>query len=541
MITAIQSLIIFLTLILLYLGESIVCLPLSLLPFYFHLRETKPKSLPYQILFGLILCLMAINAFGIYLPYQVPMLTRDFIFCLLAIVIPYYSVQNFTDKLRAHIHLNKPGSAAPFKDHHTLSLSYDQLHTKLTEKIQTDSSQNLYIIQVVLAGLEDIYKIYGADETHHLMNSFYESIRNILPIHSHISHFSETEYHIIINDMEQDNFQRVTHQLKEMNAEFNLQLKGFSKLKIFIGAAHYPSDSDVPRDLINFANTAQTYAQDHGEKEVQLFRRDMQKKALRALQIQTQFQKALKNNEFELHYQPKIRTKDQVITGIEALIRWKSSKLGFVPPNEFIPIAESNGFIITLGRFIIEESILHVKKLNDLNYFTITLSINVSPIQFLEDDLPEYISDLLKLHQVKPQQIEIEITEGMILESNEKVKNQIFALKELGLGLALDDFGTGYASLSYLTQYPFTSLKIDRSFVDKILENDDLKVIVKNSIQLGNDLQLETIAEGVETQQQLDFFTATNCDTIQGWYFAKAMNSKDFVEYLRQFQNPDRY
>lgn len=541
MITVTQYTVILLSLILLYLGEIVACIPLSLIPFYFHLREPKLPSAFYKILFGLILCWMILNVFGIYLPYQVPMVTRDFFLCFIAVVIPYYSIQNFTEKIRTHVISRETGLPKGSLVTATPSLSYEQLHSILTQKINTNSTQSLYILQAVLEGVDDIYKIYGADETHHLINTFYESIRKILPLNSHISHYSETEYHIIINDMNQDDFQKVTINLKEINAEFNLYLKGFSKLKFFIGAAHYPNDSDVPRDLINFANTARTYAQDHGEKEIQLFHRDMQKQALRSLQIQTQFAKALKHHEFELHYQPKIRTKDQLISGIEALIRWNSTKLGFVPPNEFIPIAESNGFIITLGRYIIEESILFVKQLNDLNYHAITLSINVSPIQFLEDDLPRYISDLLDRHHVKPHQIEIEITEGMILETNEKVKKQIFELKDLGLGLALDDFGTGYASLSYLTQYPFTSLKIDRSFVDKILENDDLKIIVKNSIQLGNDLQLETIAEGVETQQQLDFFTATNCDTIQGWYFAKAMNTDDFIEYLRQFQNPDSY
>lgn len=396
-----------------------------------------------------------------------------------------------------------------------------------------------HLIHFEIAGISKINRLYGTEYGDVIIKKIVSQFQALLPDTSYFAKFSSLQFYFTLLKTEASEVKLLLQQLQDTLNNISSEVDNVSSLTLDAGVVHYPTDSDLTRDLLNFANTARIHAKRNSELTVQFFEKSIQKNALRSLQIQAQFHRAIKETQFQLHFQPKINIQKNKITGIEALLRWNSPKLGWVSPGEFIPIAEESGFIVELGEFVIQEGVRFLSHLKNMGYSKITLSVNVSPRQFMQGGLPDLIETHLQSYQISPNQLEIEITEGLLLADNQIIFDQIHKIKNQGIGISLDDFGTGYASLSYLTKYPFTSLKIDRSFVNRITESEELKLIVKNCIQLGKDLNLETIAEGVEDEDQYNFFSSTLCDTIQGWYYAKAMAWDEFEEYLRQYQNPN--
>lgn len=467
--------------------------------------------------------LIGFQTFHQWVPYSI-----DFPILFISLYFPFL----------IHPHLPKP--SIPFinnLDHLTGLMTHLVFKEKVNILIQRQSP--FHLIHFEIAGISKINRLYGTEYGDVIIKKIVSQFQEILPTSSHFAKFSSLQFYITLLDTQASDVRALLKLLQSTLDAISSEVDNASRLTLDAGVVHYPTDSDLTRDLLNFANTARIHAKRNSELTVQFFEKSIQKKALRSLQIQAQFHRAMKENQFQLHFQPKINIQKNKITGIEALLRWESSKLGWVSPGEFIPIAEESGFIVELGEFVVQEGVRFLAHLQSIGYSQVKLSVNVSPRQFIEGGVPELIERQLNHFQIPSHQLEIEITEGLLLADNQTIHDQILKIKNQGVGISLDDFGTGYASLSYLTKYPFTSLKIDRSFVNRITESDELKSIVKNCIQLGKDLNLETIAEGVEDEDQYNFFSSTMCDTIQGWYYAKAMAWDEFEEYLRQYQNPN--
>lgn len=249
-----------------------------------------------------------------------------------------------------------------------------------------------------------------------------------------------------------------------------------------------------------------------------------------ALEIQS----ALLNNQFELFYQPQIR-RNQEIAGAEALLRWKHPKRGYIPPSEFIPFAEYIGFMPRLGSWVISEA-CRTLVLWQQNPHTchLTLSVNITAAQFAEANFVEQIKSIVSAQKINPRLLKLELTESVFLEDIDTVIEKMYALETAGFSISLDDFGTGYSSLSYLRQLPLKQLKIDRSFVSSISENQRAAAIVKNIVQMGHDLSLDVLAEGVETEEQLRIMHAYGCQSFQGFLFAKPMPFEEFHAYVKQ-------
>lgn len=247
---------------------------------------------------------------------------------------------------------------------------------------------------------------------------------------------------------------------------------------------------------------------------------------------------ALHRGEFELYYQPKVDTKNNVIIGAEALIRWNHPKLGLLMPKDFIPLAEKIGFINNIGKWVKKTACLQNKVWQDAKLPLIPVSINLSASRFLEKDLICSIMETLKETQLDPQYLEIEITETSILENEAVVFSMLDDLRNLGIKIALDDFGTGYASLSNLQLFreKIDILKIDRSFIMNLSnsEGDDANFIVHMIIQLSNRLNLNIVAEGVETQEQLEVLQSYNCNKVQGYLYSKPVPAKEFAQLLKK-------
>ncbi|WP_312500472.1 putative bifunctional diguanylate cyclase/phosphodiesterase, partial [Bacillus luti] len=243
--------------------------------------------------------------------------------------------------------------------------------------------------------------------------------------------------------------------------------------------------------------------------------------------LEGELSKALQQNEFFLEYQPQVHTKTKQIIGFEALIRWKHPKLGIVSPAQFIPLAEETGFIIELGNWILHKACLEAKKWHNQGFSHLKVGVNLSVVQFNHPDLISTISKVLEETKLKPEALDIEITESIAINQNHSVVAKLEELQNLGIQISIDDFGTGYSSLAYLTKYPINTLKIAREFICGITNSPLEEAIIASIIKLSKELNLEVIAEGVETEEQWNFLRAQNCDHIQGFFFSKPVSNKD--------------
>ena len=241
---------------------------------------------------------------------------------------------------------------------------------------------------------------------------------------------------------------------------------------------------------------------------------------------------ALERQGFSLHYQPKVDLGTGAIVGVEALVRWRHPERGFIPPAQFVPVAENAGLIIPIGQWVLREACRQTRAWLDAGLPPVRMAVNISAIEFRHTGFVEQTLEILKDIGLDPQCLEFEITESVLMKHAESTVSVLKSLKHIGVQLAVDDFGTGYSSLSYLRQFPIDSLKVDRSFVQEISDKSADAAIVSAMISMGNSLKKRVIAEGVETREQLDFLTAEGCEEAQGYYFNRPVGADQFAALL---------
>jgi len=246
--------------------------------------------------------------------------------------------------------------------------------------------------------------------------------------------------------------------------------------------------------------------------------------------MQNDLKEAIKNKEFVLHYQPQIDLSHTKIIGAEALLRWQHPTMGMIPPLTFIPIAESSGYIVEIGEWVMQEA-CHQAALWHKQGNAIVVAVNVSAIQFKRGNLIEVIKNALSMSGLGPKYLELELTESLLISDTDHILQAVRAIKALGVQLSIDDFGTGYSSLSYLKRFAVDKLKIDQSFVRDIVQDKEDATIVKTIVQMAKSFNLKSIAEGVENEAVLNILKEFGCDEAQGYYFAKPMPSKEFEAY----------
>ena len=301
-----------------------------------------------------------------------------------------------------------------------------------------------------------------------------------------------------------------------------------------IGVTLYPSDHDDAKELQKNADAAMYKAKDMGRNQYQFYSEEMTQDSIRRLDLESKLRQAIDKNELTLQYQPKFCIKTNAVTGAEALLRWKQAELGNISPAEYIPIAEETGLIIPIGEWVIDEVCRQQKQLMDEGYTNIKLAVNLSPEQFHNSEIADFILDKLMKYRINPQNFEIEITEGLLMENTDATISLLNKMKTWGLHISIDDFGTGYCSLGYIKQFPIDTLKIDRAFVKDLMTEPDDAAISEAIIALGHTLRLSVIAEGIETQDQLDFLRLHNCDEGQGYLFSKPLEIEDFKKLLKE-------
>ncbi len=299
-----------------------------------------------------------------------------------------------------------------------------------------------------------------------------------------------------------------------------------------IGITIIPSDSVQPNILTKNADLAMYRAKERGRNNYQYFAEEMNTKAQSRLRTENELRKALESNEFELFYQPKVRLADQRITGVEALIRWQHPERGLLSPDKFISVAEETGVIVGIGAWVIQQACIAARDLTAQTGAPIQVAVNISTRQFRDPNLVNTVRRCVRESGIDPAQLEVEITETMLMDDAEAAAFTVERLHELGIKLAIDDFGTGYSSLNYLKRFPIDTVKIDRSFVMDIPSNTDDMAITAAVISMAHRLSLVVVAEGVETIEQLKFLSDHDCEYGQGYYFSKPL---PFAEIQRFF------
>ncbi|OIQ95720.1 cyclic di-GMP phosphodiesterase Gmr [mine drainage metagenome] len=300
-----------------------------------------------------------------------------------------------------------------------------------------------------------------------------------------------------------------------------------------MGIALYPKDADHASALLKNADVAMYRAKELGRNSMQFYTPAMNASTLARLELDTALRRAVERHEFVLHYQPKVELQGGRVIGAEALIRWCHPQLGMVSPGEFIPLAEETGLILQIGEWVIDKACAQLKAWQGEGLPAIGLSVNLSARQFQQENLAKVVARALHLNNVKARYLELELTESAVMQDPDKTVATLHELKHIGVRLSLDDFGTGYSSLNYLKRFPIDILKIDQSFVRDITTDPDDAAIATTIISLAHSLGRRVVAEGVETEAQLDFLRRHRCDEIQGYYFSRPLPADEFARLLR--------
>jgi len=341
------------------------------------------------------------------------------------------------------------------------------------------------------------------------------------------------EFIVILGEIEQiDRSGRVAEQmLSQFHRPFNLDGRELV-LTASLGVAIYPEDGTTAAELLRNADTAMYCSKEAGRNTYHYYTESMNKGVARRLLLEEHLRGAMMRGEFQVHYQPQVDLASGRLIGTEALLRWTNPELGAVSPEEFIPIAEQTGLIVSIGEYVITEALTQLVRWREVAQQPLRMAVNVSPRQFRDHALVPFVEQSIKRMGIPAACLEVEITEGVLMSGHSHVDIALSAINRLGVTIAMDDFGTGYSSLSYLRNYPFDILKIDRSFIDDVPLDEADRELVNATIAMAHGLGLKVVAEGVETRQQLDYLKTQGCDYAQGYLFSKSVSGDEILSML---------
>ena len=357
-------------------------------------------------------------------------------------------------------------------------------------------------------------------------------LKQIDTLHDSLYRLNGDEFVYVVEEFEKTN-DYASKILDTFKTSFTIRDYEFFA-SVSLGISHYPEHGLTIEDLFKTADYAMYEAKKHKGNMVITYDDNLVGINDIVLTLETNLHHALRNEEFELHYQPKVRAQSLEIVGMEALIRWNRPGEGLIRPDLFIPVAEECGLISLIGQWVIKKAASQIKLWNDHFGTDLRVSVNVSPKHLSEADFVPMLRAIIDETGLTPQHLDIEITEMSMMYQNKSLLDKITELKEMGITISIDDFGTGYSSLSYLKQFPVDTLKIDRSFVSMITLEDSGIPMVSAIISLAHALNLEVVAEGVELEEELNVLNDYQCEFIQGYYFSKPLQVNDFTALLEK-------
>jgi diguanylate cyclase (GGDEF)-like protein len=393
--------------------------------------------------------------------------------------------------------------------------------------------KSLAVLFLDLDGFKHINDSLGHPIGDKLLQSIAKRLVNGVRGSDTVSRQGGDEFVVLLSEMEQSEdaaiaARRMLQAVAEAHSIDLLDLHVTSS----IGVSVYPDDGIDAETLIKHADTAMYQAKENGRQSYQFFKPSMNVRAVERQSIEGSLRRALERQEFALYYQPKVNLRTGRITGAEALIRWTHPIRGLVSPAQFIPVAEDCGLILPIGNWVLREACQQARAWLDAGLFLGTMAVNVSAMEFLDENFLKGLFAILKDTRLDPKLLEVELTESVLMKRAESAASVLKTLRENGVQLAIDDFGTGYSSLSYLRKFPVDSLKIDQSFVRQITSSPDETSIVAAVISMGRSLKLRVVAEGVETQEELSFLQAHRCDEAQGYFFSRPVPPQQFAKLL---------
>ncbi|MBL8201308.1 MAG: EAL domain-containing protein [Chromatiales bacterium] len=398
-------------------------------------------------------------------------------------------------------------------------------------------NHRLALIYLDVDKFKEINDTFGHTAGDVCLETLTDRLRALLPDSSVIGRLAGDEFGVILDNLDPTRNLRAevvatTRLLQETITE-PLQYQGHQLyISTSAGIALYPTDGNNVIDLIRNADAALYRAKRQGGGALEVYHADMNAAAVERLMLKSRLRKAFEKNELRVHYQPKVDLRDGKIAGAEALVRWELTDRGIVLPSEFIPLAEESNLILQIGEWVLDRVCTDYQKWALTPARPGRVSVNLSLRQLKQRDFIGRVQAIYAKHGVAPDALELEITETTLMEDPKRTLHLLHELHRLGLRLAIDDFGTGYSSLSALQQFPISTLKIDQSFVQNATTDHDQATIVALIIEMGHSLKLEVVAEGVESEEQLRFLRALNCDYAQGLLFGRAMAADDFRDLV---------
>ncbi|MBT8768800.1 putative bifunctional diguanylate cyclase/phosphodiesterase [Metapseudomonas boanensis] len=321
--------------------------------------------------------------------------------------------------------------------------------------------------------------------------------------------------------------------LDDLEVPFSLEQQEV-RLRATIGITLFPEDGDSTEKLLQKAEQTMTLAKSRSRNRYQFYIASVDSEMRRRRELEKDLREALKRGEMHLVYQPQVDYRDHRVVGVEALLRWQHPQQGLVPPDLFIPLAEQNGTIIAIGEWVLDQACRQLREWHDQGFSELRMAINLSTVQLHHAELPRVVNNLLQVYRLPQRSLELEVTETGLMEDISTAAQHLLSLRRSGALIAIDDFGTGYSSLSYLKSLPLDKIKIDKSFVQDVLEDEDDATIVRAIIQLARNLGMQVIAEGVETAEQETYIIAQGCNEGQGYLYSKPLPARELTLYLKQ-------
>ena len=444
----------------------------------------------------------------------------------------YVAIQeDITERLKAQTDLVRLAGFDSLTDLPNRNLFMDRLDSALDRA--TRANRRVAVMVMDLDHFKDVNNTLGHDVGDQLIVTVTERIQRLMRNTDTMSRLGGDEFGILLEDLEDTNAasRMVRCILETFDAPIEIADR-VVKMTASIGISVYPEDKADPLNLLRHAELAMYRVKSDGGQTFQYFDQAMDDEIRTRVSLERDLREAIKNEELWLAYQAQVNLETGAVIGAEALLRWNHPKLGFVPPDEFIPVAEASGLILPIGDWIIEEICRQTASWRSAGMAPIQIGINVSGHQFEHRELGAQVLNQLEECGLDIDAVDLEITETVAMERTDHVTRNVDQLVEAGVSISMDDFGTGYSSLSNLQAFPVRRLKIDGSFVSGIGEDQDNEKIVEAVIGLGHSLGLTVIAEGVETEEQVAFLQARQCDEIQGYLVSKPLSAADFEAFL---------
>ena len=399
-----------------------------------------------------------------------------------------------------------------------------------------DKNETIAVICIDFDHFKKVNDGLGLVAGDELVQSFGLFLKELLDDRMIAAHVNDDTFYLAVkNPVGNHSAEYIFNQiLKRIEKPFRLLGGHEIFITLCAGVAEYPETATNSLELINCAEVVMFKAKELGTNQMKYFEVPIYKDFLDKVNLENRLKEAINTNRFVLYYQPQFDSKTRELRGVEALIRWKDENGKLISPGYFIPLAEKSGLIVPIGSWVLEEGVRKYADWRKKYHCNMVLSLNISALQYKRPDFVSNLFELLEKYRVNPGDIELEITESVLIDDFEQVVEKLHIIKDYGIKISLDDFGTGFSSLSYLKGLPIDTLKIDKSFIDTVIDDESTKVITESIVSMVKKLGYETVAEGVETEAQYEYLKQIECDNIQGFLLGRPMPENELVKLMEK-------